>query len=129
MLPQAQVHTDLITLRALYFLLCSLPQIKPAERTTTDTPGVPLPFVHARLSFPHLTRDNPNMMPRRRHTQSERLRTFRLAGHTVRRGKEDDTTAVPALIPIPRGFGVSEVRRHGQYATRGSDSPASCCGR
>lgn len=35
----------------------------------------------------------------------ERLRTFRLAGHPLRQGVEDDTTAVPALIPIPEGLG------------------------
>lgn len=50
------------------------------------------------------------MVARRQHIQSERLRTFRLAGHPVRRGDEDDTTTVPALIPIPEGFGASEVR-------------------
>lgn len=50
------------------------------------------------------------MVSYRKHIQSERLRTFKLAGHPIRRGDEKDTTAVPALIPIPRGFGVSEVR-------------------
>ncbi|CAM9478307.1 unnamed protein product [Ectocarpus sp. 8 AP-2014] len=42
---------------------------------------------------------------RRSLIQSERLRTFSLAGHPLRRGVEHDTTAVPALIPIPEGFG------------------------
>ena len=37
--------------------------------------------------------------------QSERLRTFGLAGHPLRKGTDGDTTAVPALIPIPEGFG------------------------
>ncbi|CAM9209134.1 unnamed protein product [Ectocarpus sp. 4 AP-2014] len=42
---------------------------------------------------------------RRSLIQSERLRTFSLAGHPLRRGVEHDTTAVPALISIPEGFG------------------------
>lgn len=43
---------------------------------------------------------------RRVRVQMERLRTFRLAGHPLRRGVEDDTTAVPALIPFPEGLGI-----------------------
>lgn len=46
----------------------------------------------------------------RRHQKLEQLRTFRLAGHSIRRGVESDTTAVPALIPIPEGFGSGKVR-------------------
>ncbi|CAM9134971.1 unnamed protein product [Scytosiphon promiscuus] len=47
--------------------------------------------------------------------QSERLRTFQLAGHPLRRGTADDTTAVPALIPIPEGLGNANGE-HKSYA-------------
>lgn len=57
--------------------------------------------------------DDSIVVSYRKHIQSERLRTFKLAGHPIRRGDEEDTTAVPALIPIPRGFGASEVRMVG----------------
>lgn len=52
----------------------------------------------------------------------ERLRTFRLVGHPLRRGVEDDTTAVPALIPIPEGLG--QVRLVTRFLRRSADDAA-----
>lgn len=54
----------------------------------------------------------------RRHQKLEQLRTFRLAGHSIRRGLESDTTAVPALIPIPQGFGSGKVRHTFDIGTK-----------
>ncbi|CAM9321148.1 unnamed protein product [Ectocarpus sp. 13 AM-2016] len=55
---------------------------------------------------------------RRSLIQSERLRTFSLAGHPLRRGVEHDTTAVPALIPIPEGFGHANGQHKSVVAGR-----------
>lgn len=49
---------------------------------------------------------------RRRQVTARELRsTFRASGSPIRRGSEDDATAVPALIPIPEAFGSGEVSR------------------
>lgn len=106
------------------------PMMKPSERVNDRYPRPAFDVCPSRLSFPFLFGDNPNMVPCRQHIQSERLRTFRLAGHPVRRGDDDDTTAVPALIPIPRGFGASEVRIQGGTICNEGDMLlfAPCCG-
>ncbi|CAM9793221.1 unnamed protein product [Ascophyllum nodosum] len=46
--------------------------------------------------------------------QSKRLKAFRHAGQNIRKGREDDDTVVPALIPIPKAFGSGKFSKRGE---------------
>ncbi|CAN0183710.1 unnamed protein product, partial [Pylaiella littoralis] len=81
------------------------PSASPMDVGRGPRASKPRPAERSRLGESAETTSAAAQEAQRARVQMERLRTFSLAGHPLRQGVEDDTTAVPALIPIPEGFG------------------------